>query len=84
MFLPRPADLPEHHGGHGDEAHGEPELDAPVLLQRTDIGRMLVNSVSLFFTVVTFLLAIVLFGAFQIHPDAANGMTRRGAEHAVS
>ena len=75
MFLPRPADLPEHHGGHGDEAHGEPELDAPVLPQRTDIGRMLVNSVALFFTVVTFLLAIVLFGAYQIHPDAANGIT---------
>ena len=75
MFLPRPADLPEHHGGHGDEAHGEPELDAPVLPTRTDIGRMLVNSVALFFTVITFLLAIVLFGAYQSHPDAANTLT---------
>ena len=75
MFLPRPADLPEHHGGHDDEAHGEPELDAPILPVNTDIGRLLVNSVSLFFTVVTFLLAIVLFGTFQSHPDAANSMT---------
>ncbi len=69
MFLPRPVDLVEHHGGHGDEAHGEPELDAPVA-PATDFGRMLVNGVALFFSSITLLLSLVLFGAFQIHNDA--------------
>ncbi len=75
MFLPRPADLPEHHGGHGDESHGEPELDAPIAPVNTDIGRTMVNSVALFFTVITFVLAIVLFGAFQVHSEAASNLT---------
>lgn len=69
MFLPRPIDLPEHHGGHGDESHGEPELDAPVA-PASDFGRMLVNGVALFFSSITLLLSLVLFGAFQIHNDA--------------
>ena len=74
MFLPRPIDLPEHHGGHGDEAHGEPELDAPVAPTETDFGRMLVNGVSLFFAGATLLLSLVLFGAFQIHNSVGSSL----------
>ena len=79
MFLPRPVDLVEHHGGHGDESHGEPQLDAPVAPAAMDFGRLLVNGVALFFSSITLLLSLVLFGAFQIHNDAAttlNGVAR--------
>jgi NADH-quinone oxidoreductase subunit M len=75
MFLPRPVDLPEHHGGHGDEAHGEPELDAPIAPTETDFGRLLVNGVSLFFSGATLLLSLVLFGAFQIHNEVGTVLT---------
>lgn len=79
MFLPRPADLPEHHGGHDDHAaHAEPEPGTPALpsasstVPSTDYGRLLVNGVSLFFASVTFLLAIVLFVNFQVHPEVSS------------
>lgn len=74
MFLPRPADLPDHHGGHDhhdshhDEEHGT-QVVAP-----TDYGRMLVNGVALLFTGVTFLLAIALFVNFQVHTEPAAGL----------
>jgi len=73
MFLPRPVDLPEQHGGHDHHDHdapGEPEHGVPVL-PATDYGRMLVNGVSLFFTSLTLLLAVALFVNFQVHPTPA-------------
>jgi NADH-quinone oxidoreductase subunit M len=64
MFLPRPNDLPEEHGGHDDHAsHGEPL--APNVPEPVDLGRMLVNGVSLAFAMLTFLVSIALFGAFE-------------------
>ena len=79
MFLPRPVDVAENVEGHSDKLHGGSQLETAAELAITDIGRLLVNGVALLFSGVTLLLAILLFGVFQSHPETAagiNGMAR--------
>lgn len=79
MFLPRPVDVAENVEGHSDKLHGGSQLETAAELAITDIGRLLINGVALLFSGVTLLLAILLFGVFQSHPETAagiNGMAR--------
>jgi NADH-quinone oxidoreductase subunit M len=71
MFLPRPNDLPEDHGHDDHEPHGEPI--APDVPEPLDLNRSIVNGISLFFAMLTFLVSLVLFGSFE------SGHLTRGA-----
>jgi NADH-quinone oxidoreductase subunit M len=63
MLLPRPKDLPEPHGEHGDESHGEPDLPTPAL--PPDPARNRINMVALVVAGLNFLISLALFGAFK-------------------
>lgn len=69
LFLKRPQDLPEYHGGHAehDAPHAPESLPA-------DPARTTVNLVAAFFAGLTFLLSLVLFGAFR--SDYVESLTR--------
>jgi NADH-quinone oxidoreductase subunit M len=60
MCLPRPRNLEEAHGDH-DAAHSEPTVVPE------DPARLLVNWTALAFALLTFLLSLALFGAFQLN-----------------
>jgi NADH-quinone oxidoreductase subunit M len=76
MLLPRPKDLPESHGAHGDESHGEP--DSPTAPTPADPARRTINAVALIVAGLDFLLSVVLFFSFQSsHVNtAAEGLAR--------
>ena len=78
MCLPRPADLPDdHHGGHGDDEHGEPKSHSTAPAWADDPARMIVNWTALGFVVLNFLVSIALFVSFKsgyINNSAGNAM----------
>jgi NADH-quinone oxidoreductase subunit M len=65
MILPRPVDLPDDHGGHGDDLHGESKTSASGLMGADDPARMIVNWTALGFVALNFLLSIALFVSFK-------------------
>ncbi|HLK58823.1 MAG TPA: NADH-quinone oxidoreductase subunit M [Chthonomonadaceae bacterium] len=73
MCLPRPKDLPDDHGGHGD-GHGDPHAESAHKEEiPDDPWRLLVNWTALGFAALTFIVSLVLFFAFDSnHLDFAN------------
>jgi len=65
MILPRPVDLPDGHGGHGDDSHGESKTAANGLTGIDDPARMIVNWTALVFVALNFVLSIALFVTFR-------------------
>ena len=60
MFMKRPQDLPDDHGGHGHDGHDE-ETPAP----KSDPARNAVNAVALLTALVTLVLSLLLFLGFD-------------------
>ncbi len=75
FLLRRPQDLPEHHGAHDDEAHGEPDQPTPGL--PADPARRAVCWTALAFALANFVVSLALFFSFRAdwhNPEIHAGM----------